>query len=131
MNLRELARKDAEVTIEGGQAGNTLCHLTDPDGNEWDVKMLLSDIGYTVDLDGNRVAGRTCWATYRADRVCVKDKAGNDKVKTPRKGWMLVWTDIEGKTQKMKVSFAEPDKTIGLTRLFLYWKDDTESEASE
>lgn len=120
MNLRELAKKDAALTIEGEQAGNTLCTLSSPDGAEsWEVPMILSDIGYAVDTDGNRVAGRTCWATYIADRV----KNAKDEVRTPRNNWTLVWTDIEGKKQNMKVSFAEPDKTIGWTRLFLYWED--------
>ena len=118
MNLRQLAKRDAAHTIEGGQAGNTLCTLSDG-AESWEVPMILSDIGYAVDTDGNRVAGRTCWATYIADRV----KNAKGEVRTPRNNWTLVWTDIEGKKQNMKVSFAEPDKTIGWTRLFLYWED--------
>lgn len=114
MNLRQLAKRDSAHTIEGGQAGNTLCTLSDG-AESWEVPMILSDIGYEVDTDGNRVAGRTCWATYIADRV--KDEDG--KIKTPRKGWRLDWTDIDGKEQRMFVTFAEPDKTIGWMRLFM------------
>lgn len=115
MNLRELARRDAAVTVEGEQAGNTLCALTAPDGGAWEVPMLLSDIGYSTDTDGNTVAGRTCWATYIADRVA--DEGGN--VLTPRRGWRLDWTDLDGHEQKMFVLYAEPDRTIGLTKLFM------------
>lgn len=115
MNLRALAKKDAAFTVEGKQAGNTLCTLSDTQGGKWEIPMLLSDIGYSVDADGNKIAGRSCWATYRADRVTDAD----DNVLVPRKGWRLNWTDIDGKSQKMFVLFAEPDKTIGLTKLFM------------
>ena len=75
MNLRELARRDAAVTIEGSQAGNVLATLTSLDGREWpDVPMILSDIGYSFDTEGNKVAGRTCWATYVAERVADEGK---------------------------------------------------------
>ena len=71
MNLRELAKKDAALTIEGEQAGNTLCTLSSPDGNAWLVKMILSDIGCELDTDGNKVIGRTCWATYPTERLAA------------------------------------------------------------
>ncbi len=115
MNLRELAKRDAALTIEGEQAGNTACVLSAPDGKTWEVPMILSDIGYSLDTDGNTVAGRTCWATYIAERV--KDDEGVEL--TPRRGWRLDWTDIDGREQKMFVLFAEPDRTVGWTKLFL------------
>lgn len=115
MNLRDLAKRDAALTIEGAQSGNTPCTLVSPSGQEWEVPMLLSDIGYSQDTDGNAVAGRTCWATYIADRVL--DERG--AILTPRRGWRLSWTDIDGRPQKMFVLFAEPDRTVGWTKLFL------------
>ena len=115
MNLRDLAKRDAALTIEGAQSGKTACVLVSPSGQEWEVPMLLSDIGYTQDTDGNAVAGRTCWATYIADRV--RDEGG--ALLTPRRGWRLSWTDIDGRSQKMFVLFAEPDRTVGWTKLFL------------
>lgn len=114
MNLRELANKDAAVTIEGEQAGNTLCTLSDG-AREWEIPMILSDIGYAVDTEGNRIAGRTCWATYIMNRVKNED----EKILIPRRGWRISWTDIDGNRQEMFVSFAEPDKTIGWVRLFM------------
>ena len=110
MNLRDLAKRDAVHTIEGAQAGNTTCILSDG-VNNWTIPMLLSDIGYEFDTDGNRVAGRTCWATYIADRVYVEINGGR-KILTPRKGWRLSWTDIDGKAQEMFVIFAEPDNDV-------------------
>ena len=117
MNLRAMAKRDSVHTIEGAQAGNTICTLSDG-VNEWELPMILSDIGYEVDTDGNRVAGRTCWATYIADRLKIQD-GGNEKILVPRRGWRLDWVDIDGKAQHMFVVYAEPDKTIGWTRLFM------------
>lgn len=115
MNLRELARRDAAVTIEGNQAGKVFGTLSSPDGMEWpDIPMLLSDIGHSYDTEGNRIAGRTCWATYVAARV-----ADEGKILYPRKGWQLSWEDLDGKTQQMFVSFCEPDRTVGWNRLFM------------
>lgn len=115
MNLRDLAKRDSAVIVEGEQAGNTLLTLSDPLGNTWSVVALLSDIGYEVDTDGNKVAGRTCWATYKAERV----KDAGERVLTPRRGWKVKWTDLEGREQKMFVSFSEPDLTLGLNRIFM------------
>ena len=115
MNLRELARRDAAVTSEGDQAGKVFATLTAPDGKEWpDIPMILSDIGYGFDSEGNRIAGRTCWATYVAARV-----TDQERILYPRKGWKLDWKDLEGKTQQMFVSFCEPDRTVGWNRLFM------------
>ena len=115
MNLRELAKKDAVHIIEGNQAGYTDCVLSDKSGNQWQVRMQVSDISYQVDTEGNRTAGRTCWATYNAARV----KDGDGNVLFPRRGWQLKWTDINGENQNMFVSFCDPDRTIGRNRLFM------------
>lgn len=115
MNLKELARMDAALTIEGEQAGNTDCTLSDNGGNEWRVKMLLGDVGFSVDTDGNKVAGRTCWATYIADRV----KNGEGVELTPKEGWTLSWVDVSGEEVSGTVMFSEPDRTIGLKRIFI------------
>jgi len=60
MNLRDLAKRDSAVIVEGESAGNTLITLSDPLGNSWSVLALLSDIGYEIDTDGNKggLAGR-------------------------------------------------------------------------
>lgn len=129
MNLRELARRDAAVTIEGSQAGNVLATLTSLDGKEWpDVPMILSDVGYSFDTEGNKVVGRTCWATYVAERV-----ADEGKILYPRRGWRLSWVDLDGKTQEMFVSFCEPDRTVGWNRLFMVasLKDEGDEDAGD
>ena len=115
MNLKELARMDAALTIEGEQAGNTDCTLSDNGGNEWRVKMLLGDVGFSVDTDGNKIAGRTCWATYISDRV----KNGEGVELTPKEGWTLSWVDVSEEEVSGTVMFSEPDRTIGLKRIFI------------
>ena len=115
MNLKELAKRDAALTIEGMQAGNTECILSDGSGNSWKVKMLLGDVGFTVDSDGNKIAGRTCWATYLAERV--QNSEGVEL--TPKEGWTLSWVDVSGEEVSGTVMFSEPDRTIGLKRIYI------------
>ncbi len=115
MNLKELAKRDAALTIEGMQAGNTECILSDGSGNSWKVKMLLGDVGFTVDSDGNKIAGRTCWATYLSERV--QNSEGVEL--TPKEGWTLSWVDVSGEEVRGTVMFSEPDRTIGLKRIYI------------
>lgn len=126
MNLRELAHRDSAVTVEGAQAGTTICALFDAQGNKWEVLMLLSDIGYMVDAEGNQTAGRSCWATYVADRVKNPDL----QVLYPREGWRLEWTDMGGEKQLMYVSYCMPDRTLGLNKLFMTSNLEAASEAA-
>lgn len=126
MNLRELAHKDSAVTVEGAQAGTTICDLFDAQNNKWEVLMLLSDIGYMVDGEGNQTAGRSCWATYVANRV----KDSNMQVLYPREGWRLEWTDLGGERQQMYVSYCMPDRTLGLNKLFMTSNLEAASEAA-
>lgn len=126
MNLRELAHRDSAVTVEGAQAGTTICDLFDAQGNKWEVLMLLSDIGYMVDAEGNQTTGRSCWATYVADRVKNPDL----QVLYPREGWRLEWTDMGGEKQLMYVSYCMPDRTLGLNKLFMTSNLEAASEAA-
>ena len=114
MNLRKLARLDACHTIEGSQAGNTEITISDTAGHSWKITGLVGDIGYSVDTDGNRVAGRTVCASFIASRIDL-----NGNTVTPAPGWRLVYKDLDGNSQEGRVLFAEPDRTIGLVRVFL------------
>lgn len=114
MGLRELARRDAFKTIEGKQAGNTIFSLSDKAGHSWEITGFVGDIGYSVDTKGNRVAGRTVCASFLADRVKI-----GGKTVSPAPGWKLVYKNLDGVTQESNVVFAEPDRTIGIVRVFL------------
>lgn len=114
MGLKELARKDAEHTIEGAQAGNTVFSLSDDGGHSWEITGFVGDIGYSFDTDGNQIAGRTVFASFLADRVQID---GENIV--PRRGWRLSYTDIAGEKHSLFVLFAEPDKSIGIIRVYL------------
>lgn len=114
MGLRELAQKDAAHTIEGKQAGNTVFTLSDKAGRSWEITGFVGDIGYSVDTEGNRVAGRTVCASFLASRVKI-----NGKTVTPAPGWKLAYRNLDGETQESNVVFAEPDRTIGVVRAYL------------
>ncbi|MBO7583094.1 MAG: hypothetical protein J6T20_04830 [Treponema sp.] len=124
MGLRELAQKDAAHTIEGKQAGNTVFSLADLSGHSWEITGFIGDIGYSVDTEGNRIAGRTVFASYIADRVKI-----NGEIVTPAQNWCVAYTDLGGKTYNARVAFAEPDRTIGITRLYLTLGMDTDVKA--
>lgn len=114
MGLRELAKKDARYTIEGAQAGNTVFTLSDLAGHSWEIPGFIGDIGYSVDTEGNRVAGRTVCASFLAERVKL-----DGKTITPAPNWKIVYKDLEDEEHAARVSFAEPDRTVGIMRLFL------------
>ncbi len=114
MGLRELARRDALKTIEGRQAGNTVFTLSDKAGHSWKITGFVGDIGYSVDTEGNRVAGRTVCASFLASRVKI-----GGKTVTLAPGWKLAYKNLDGETQESNVVFAEPDRTIGIVRAFL------------
>lgn len=114
MGLRELARRDAFHTIEGAQAGNTVFSLSDLCGHSWQITGFIGDIGYSIDTEGNRIAGRTVFASFLSNRVQI-----DGQVVTPQPNWSVSYTDLEGNIQKGRVSFCEPDRTIGITKLYL------------
>lgn len=114
MNLRELAKADAAFTVEGENAGNAEFILADKDGHEWTVTGLVGDIGFLIDTDGNAVAGRTVFATFRSERVAI-----DGVVVEPKKGWSFTYTDLSGKAWKLFVLYSMPDRTIGLTKVYL------------
>ena len=114
MGLRELARRDASHTIEGQQAGNTVFSLSDNNGHSWEMTGLVGDIGFSFDTEGNRVAGRTVFASFLASRVKI-----NNKTVSPAHGWKIVYTDINGERQEGNVLFSEPDRTIGIVRVYI------------
>ena len=114
MGLKELANKDAAHTIEGKQAGNTVFTLSDKAGHSWEITGFVGDIGYSVDTEGNRVAGRTVCASFLARRITI-----DGRITTPAPGWKLCYTNTDGEKQEGSVAFAEPDRTIGIVRVFL------------
>ena len=112
MGLRELARRDALKTIEGKQAGNTVFTIDDLSGHSWEITGFVGDIGYSFDTDGNKIAGRTVCASFLQSRVKI-----NGKIVTPAPGWKLTYKDLDGNEQKSRITFAEPDRTIGIVRV--------------
>lgn len=102
-------------TVESETAGNTAFLLYTPSGeNVFEVCGIMGDIGYLLDVDGRDVATRTIVASYISSRV----KAG-EKTIEPKRGWRVTCFDLEGKEWRLFVSHALPDRTLGLTKLYL------------
>ena len=116
MGLRELAQKDAAHTIEGKQAGNTVFTLSDKAGHSWEITGFVGDIGYSVDTEGNRVAGRTVCASFLASRVKI-----NGKTVTPAPGWKLVTGILTGKRRKAMLFLQSRTERLELFGFILAW----------
>lgn len=102
-------------TVESETAGNTAFLLYTPRGESvFEVCGIMGDIGYLLDVDGRDVATRTIVASYISSRV----KAG-EKTIEPKRGWRVTCFDLEGKEWRLFVSHALPDRTLGLTKLYL------------
>lgn len=131
MSVLRLARRDALRLLEGAQAGSTDFVLSDKAGNSWELTGFIGDIGYSFDTDGNKIAGRTVCASFIASRVKI-----DEKTVTPCAGWRVVWRDADGKKNSGVVTFSEPDRTIGIVRVFLNLdmrqvEEDDEAEETE
>lgn len=114
MGLRELALADTAITLESADGGTAAFTLSNNNGHSWSITGIVGDIGFLVDTDGNAVAGRTVWASFRSDRVTIDGKA-----REPERGWSFSYTDLTGKKWDLKVLYSEPDRTLGITKIYL------------
>ena len=114
MNLRRLAANDTVITIEGVDSGNAEFTLFNDNGAEWHLTGIVGDIGLMLDTEGNVIAGRTVQVVYRSNRVM-----SGETVIEPKRGWKVSYADLSGKVWHLFVSFCEPDRTLGLTRMYL------------
>ena len=89
MGLRELALADTAITLESADGGTAAFTLSDNNG-------------------------RTVWASFRSDRVTIDGKA-----REPERGWSFSYTDLTGKKWDLKVLYSEPDRTLGITKIYL------------
>lgn len=105
---------DTAVTLESADGGTAGFTLSDNKGNSFSLTGIVGDIGFLIDTEGNAVAGRTVWASFRSDRVKI-----NDQVREPERGWSFEYTDMSGKKWKLFVLYSEPDRTLGITKVYL------------
>lgn len=115
MGLRELAEKDLAHTLENVSTGTAIPLLfLDGAGNPWECVGTVGDIGFLLDTDGNPVSGRTIVASWRLSSMMVDGKPVE-----PGRGWGLCYRDLTGRRWNLYVTRFEPDRTIGIGRVWL------------
>ena len=114
MGLRELALADTAVTLESAKGGTAAFTMSDLSGNTWELTGIVGDIGLLIDTEGNAVAGRTVFASFRSDRIQI-----NNVTVEPARGWKFGYTDMSGKKWDLFVLYSMPDRTLGITKVYL------------
>ena len=121
MNLRALAESDLEHTLEDIENGGA-CSFTfvPPDNStesetEYTVSGFVGDIGYLMTTEGVPVAGRTICAVWRLSSM----KDANENIVLPKRGWQVLYTDLSGTQWTLFVTRIEPDRTVGIGRVYL------------
>lgn len=112
MNLRELAEKDLQMTIE--PPGSQVLTFTSPLGDEFTVSGKVNDIGYGYDSLGNQIATRSISACWR-----LSSMKQNGSYVEPCIGWQVAWQNLLDHTEIAYVTRFEPDRTMGIGRVYL------------
>ena len=104
-NLRALANKYLEKTLENPNRAGTPFTIIDPQGTRHDVTGTVGDISLLVDAaTGEAMQGRTIIATCIVKRLPAP----------PRRGWQAEVPSLAGEIQKLYIQEVQPDFTIGL-----------------
>ncbi|MCL2093816.1 MAG: hypothetical protein FWH12_06440 [Treponema sp.] len=104
-NLREIANKYLEKTLENPKRAGTPYTIIDPQGTRHPVTGTVGDISLVVDAaTGEAMQGRTIIATCLIKRIPA----------LPRRGWQAEVPNLAGEIQKFFIHEVQPDNTIGL-----------------
>jgi len=124
MNLRALAESDLEHTLEDVENGGA-CTFTfvppetstesETEETSYEVSGFVGDIGYLMTTEGVPVAGRTICAVWRLSSM----KDANENIVLPKRGWQVLYTDLSGTQWALYVTRVEPDRTVGIGRVYL------------
>lgn len=114
MNLRVLAEKDLAMTLENFGEGVEIT-FTDLKENEHKVFGRVGDIGFGYDTDGNQISTRVVQATWRLSKMVSE----SEQYLIPNRGWACSWVDLSGKRWNAYVTRCEPDRTLGIGRVWL------------
>lgn len=121
MNLRALAESDLSITLEDADNGGACSFTFVPPDNStepeavYSVSGFVGDIGYLMTTEGVPVAGRTVCATWRLSSM----KDANENIVLPKRGWQVLYTDLFGTQWALYVTRVEPDRTVGIGRVYL------------
>lgn len=116
MNLRQMAERDLQITLEDAVNGSAVSvKFIEPTGTQHQVNANIGDIGYLIDTDGNAIAGRCVTAAWRLSSLVNS----NGQQMEPGRGWKVSYSDLAGREWTLFVTRFEPDRTIGVGRVFL------------
>jgi hypothetical protein len=104
-NLREIANRYLEKTLENPKRAGTPFTVIDPQERRYPVTGTVGDISILVDAaTGEVMQGRTVICTCLMKRLPVP----------PRRGWQAEVHSLTGELQKYYIQEVQPDNTIGL-----------------
>lgn len=122
MNIRELAEKDMELTLEDTVNGFAFaCSITNPDKVTESFPVQSGDVHLLLENDtGIPVNNREAHVAIRISSLSAKGfeipKAQPDESKNL---WLFEFADIGGKLRKFTVLDVQPDRTLGLVVISL------------
>lgn len=114
MNVRALAERDLALTLENFGGGVEIA-LTDGAGESHIVFGRVGDIGFAYDTEGNQISSRTVQATWRLSAMATEE----GKYLIPDSRWTASWKDLSGREWTAAVTRCEPDRTLGVGRVWL------------
>jgi len=104
-NLRDIANRYLEKTLENPKRAGTPFTIIDPQEHRYPVTGTVGDISLVVDAgSGEAVQGRTVIATCLMKRLPIP----------PRRGWQAEVPNLAGEQKKFYIQEVQPDNTIGL-----------------
>jgi len=104
-NLRNVANRYLEKTLENPKRAGTPFTVIDPQEHRYSVTGTVGDISLVIDaVTGEAMQGRTVVATCLMKRLPVP----------PRRGWQAEVNNLAGEPQKFYIQEVQPDNTIGL-----------------
>lgn len=116
MGLREIAAQDLRTILNDVNGFSWPIKLTNPSGLIKSLNGFSNDIAQAIDPDtGLIVTGRTATiAISEADMLALGFKQLPDAIAdTSKKPWLVEFDNLNGKTNKFKITESAPDGTLG------------------
>lgn len=122
MNLREIAERDLEITLEDDEKGFGIpATVTDPAGTSAILKVQAGDIHLV--LDPGTDAEVNTRVAHISLRIKSLENAGlglpRAEPDTDKNPWLFEFADANGHIRKFTVSDVKPDRTLGLVTVIL------------
>lgn len=122
MNLREIAERDLEITLEDSENGFGIpATITDTTGTSAILNVQAGDMHLLFDPGGEvKINNRTAHVSVRIGSLTAAGlelpRAQPDQSKNP---YIFEFADANGVVRKYIVSQASPDRTLGIMTVIL------------